>query len=105
MQERIEQHRAVTGGEQKAVAVRPLRIMGVITHKARPQHVSQRRATERQAGMARLGALYCVNRKRANRVDAKLVEFGRRVRDGRLCGRAHLPCSSFLAWIVSAQTL
>src|SRR5689334_16686014 len=73
MKERVDQHRAVTGGKQKAIAIFPLRIMRVMTQKARPQHVSHRRRAERQTGMARLGFLDGVECQGTNGVDAQLI--------------------------------
>src|SRR5690348_7675438 len=65
----------MTGGEQKSIAIFPLRVMRVVTQKARPKHVSHRRSAERQAGMARLGFLDRVECQGTNGVDAQLIEF------------------------------
>src|ERR1051325_10737940 len=73
MKERVDQHRAVTGGKQKAIAIFPLRIMRVMTQKARPENVSHRRRAERQTGMARLGFLDGVECQGTNGVDAQLI--------------------------------
>ncbi len=92
VQQRVEQHRAVAGGEQEAVAPLPLRVARVVAQEARPDDVGHRRGAERQARVARLGALDGVDGKRADRVDAELVEFGRGVSGRR--GRAHLSIPS-----------
>src|ERR1041385_3765156 len=88
MKERVDQHRAVTGGKQKAIAIFPLRIMRVMTQKARPENVSHRRRAERQTGMARLGFLDGVECQGTNGVDAQLIYWL------LLHRRAH----SFLCW-------
>src|SRR5436309_14486964 len=73
IEKRVEQHRAVTGTQEEAVAVRPTGILRVVAQEASPEQISQRRAAQRQASVPRLGLLHGVNRERANRVDAKLV--------------------------------
>ena len=52
IEQRVKQHATVTGGEQKAIAILPLRILRVVAHKAGPQDISHRRGAERQAGMS-----------------------------------------------------
>ena len=47
---------------------------GIVTQVALPQHVGHRRRAERQARVARVGLLHGVDRERADRVDAELVE-------------------------------
>ena len=38
MQETVEQHRAVPGGQYKAISVRPLGVRRIMLQEARPQH-------------------------------------------------------------------
>ena len=52
IEQRVKQHAPVTGGEQKAIAILPLRILRVVAHKAGPQDIGHRRGAERQAGMS-----------------------------------------------------
>lgn len=53
MQQRVEQHRAVTGGENEAVAVRPGWIGSVVFQELREQHGGRDIGrAHRQAGMA-----------------------------------------------------
>ncbi len=68
IQQRVEQHRAVTGGEHEAVAVRPCRIAGVEFQELREQDRGDIRGTHRQAGVARLRLLDGIHGERANRI-------------------------------------
>ena len=50
--------------EHEAVAVRPVRIGGVVAHVPREQHVRERRERHRRAGVSRLCLLHRVHRER-----------------------------------------
>src|SRR5256885_3052919 len=89
MKQRVEQHRAVTGGKEEAITVFPFGILGVMAKKASPQHISHRRRAKRQAGMSGLSLLHCVERKRTNGINAKLIEFSVNRGFSFLYGRAH----------------
>ena len=52
VQERVEQHRAVAGGQHEAVAVGPARIGGVVFQELREQHRGDVGGAHRQPGMA-----------------------------------------------------
>ena len=73
VQQRVEQHRAVPGGEHEAVAVRPRGVARIVAQEARPKHIGHRGGAHRHAGMAGLGSLDRVHGQRADRVDAQLV--------------------------------
>src|SRR6202035_116546 len=73
MQGGIEEHGGVAGGENEAIAILPERIGGVIAKKTLPQRIDHGSQTHGSAGMAGVGLLHGVDRKRANRVDAELV--------------------------------
>ena len=49
IEQRVEQHRAVAGGEHEAVAVEPMRILRIEAQMARPQRVRHRRRAHRHA--------------------------------------------------------
>ena len=83
---RIQQHRGVAAGQHEPVAVRPLRIAGVVAHHARIQDVGERRQRHRGPRMPRVGLLHPVHRQRADRVDAQLIESGGRLRGGHESG-------------------
>ncbi len=70
----IEQHRRVARREHEAVAIRPLRVGGVVLHDPRVEQVRGRREPERRARMPGVGSLDGVDRQGADRVDAQLVE-------------------------------
>ncbi len=79
MEQAVQQHRAVAGGQDKAVAVEPRRVRRVVLEKARPQHVRHGRGAQRQARMAAVGLLHGVDRKEAQGIYAQRVEFGSRL--------------------------
>ena len=78
VEQRVEQHRGVAGGEHEAVAVRPDRVGGVEAQEALPERVGDRRQRHRRPGMAGVRLLDRVDRQRADRVDAELVDLGGR---------------------------
>ena len=75
MQQGIQQHRAMSTGQNKTVTVKPFWIRGIVFEKTRPQHIRHRRRAERQTGMSAVGFLNRIHRKRADGVDGQLVEF------------------------------
>ena len=68
IQQRIQQHRAVAGRQDEAVAVRPFRIGGVEFQELREQHGGDVGRAHRQAGMAGIRLLDGIHRQRADRV-------------------------------------
>ncbi len=66
----VEQHRAVAGRQHEAIAVGPVGAARVEFHEALEQNRRDVGHTHRHAGMARLGSLDRVHRKRADRVGA-----------------------------------
>ena len=76
VQDRVEQHRAVAGAEDEAVAIGPRRIGRVVAHDAAVQDEGGGRHGHRQAGMAGVRLLDRVHREGADGVDAELVGIG-----------------------------
>jgi len=76
VQQRIEQHAAVTGGQHKAVAVEPLGVLGVVAKDLVPQRISHRGAPHRQAGVAGVALVDRVDRQEADAVDTERVDGG-----------------------------
>src|SRR5439155_14689866 len=74
MQQRIEEHRGVTGGKNEAVAIAPLRIGWIVAQKFGPQNEGHVGHAHRRAGMTRLRLLHGIDRQEADRVDAELFE-------------------------------
>ena len=68
--------------EDEAVAVGPVRVRRVVPHRARVEHVGERGEAHRRPGVTRVRLLHGVDRERADRVDAQLVE---RLRVGGRC--------------------
>ena len=74
VQQRVEQHAAVAGGEDEAVAVGPVGMGGVVLEVPGPEHVRHGRHAHRHARMARVGLLHGVDGQEADGVDAGLLE-------------------------------
>src|SRR5438093_580118 len=87
VQERVEQHRAVPGGEDEAIAVRPPGVGRVVGQEAGPEDVRHRRRPHRQAGMPGVGPLDRVSRQKPDGIDRQRIEGGRRHRGGGEQGR------------------
>ena len=68
IQQRIQQHRAVAGRQDEAVAVRPFRVGGVEFQELRKQHGGDVGRAHRQAGMAGFRLLDSIHRQRADRI-------------------------------------
>ena len=85
MEERVEQHRAVTGRQHETVAVRPRRIGGIEFQKTREQHRGHVGRAHRQAGVAGLGLFDGVHSQRANRIGEAAMSNAR----GRRRARSH----------------
>src|SRR5215510_4281783 len=69
MEHRPEQHRSMTIGKNKPIAVGPDRVLGIEAHDAVPYCIDQRRERHRRTRVSRLGLLHCVYRERANSID------------------------------------
>ena len=76
VQQRIDQHRSMPRGEHEPVAIRPMRVAGVELQIARPQHGRDIGHAHRHAGMARIGRLHSIHRKRADGVGEIGVGYG-----------------------------
>ena len=61
--------------EDEAITIGPDRILRIEAQYAIPDRVDQRRESHRRAGVSGFGLLHRVDRKRANGVDAQLIEF------------------------------
>src|SRR5487761_2768788 len=75
--QRIEQHGGMAGGQHEAVAVHPFRSGRVVAQITLPQRVGGWRGIHRRAGMTRLCLLDGIGREQADGVDGKLVDIGR----------------------------
>ena len=90
VEQRIEQHRAVTVGQHEAVAVGPVGARGIELEEAAEEHGRDVGEPQRHAGMAGAGLLHRIHRKGANGVrhvrvfDARCAPFSH-------CGRHGLP--------------
>jgi hypothetical protein len=73
MKERIEQHRAVTGGEDESIAVGPSRVGRIEFQEAGEQHGRNIGSAHRQAGMAGLGFFDRIHGQRPNGIGHPIV--------------------------------
>ena len=73
IEQAIEQHRSVTGRQDEAVAVRPVRILGIEFQEFREQNGCNVRGSHRHARMAGLGFLDGVHRQGADGIGHHLV--------------------------------
>jgi len=76
MQQAVQQHRTVTGRQDKAVPIEPLGMGWVVPEKLRPQHIGHGCRAHRQTGMAAIGFLDSVHRQETNCVDAQMIQLG-----------------------------
>ncbi len=68
MQQRVQQHRAVSVGEHEAVAIPPRRIRRIVLKEIAPQDFGDVGHAHRRARVARVRFLYGVHRQRADGV-------------------------------------
>src|SRR3984893_529338 len=74
MDEAVEQHRGMAARKDKAIAVEPMRVCGIIAQKSLPQHISGGRRIHRGTGVAGICLLHRVDRQHANGVDRQLID-------------------------------
>ncbi len=74
MEQRVEQHRAVTVGEHEAIAVDPGRGVGIDPEELGPHHDGDVGHAHGHAGMARVGFLDGVHRQALDGVDGELFD-------------------------------
>ena len=89
MQHRIDQHRAVAGGEHEAVAVGPRRVGRIELEEAREQDRGDVGGAHGQAGMAGFRLFDRIHGERADRIRHAIVHSAGRRRDsggGGFCG-------------------
>ena len=72
-QQTVEQHAAVPGREDEAIAVGPRRVPGIVPKMTRPQDVGHRGRTHRHTRMPGVCLLNRIDRQHPDRVDAELV--------------------------------
>src|SRR5262249_60651865 len=90
--------------EDEAIAIGPDRILRIEAQDAIPDRIDQWRERHRRAGGSGFGLLHRVDRKRANGVDAQLIEFRIRQMVHSSC-RAHGRLLSLLTFVSSDATL
>ena len=89
VEQRVEEHAGVPGGEDEAVAVEPVRPRRGVAEEPRPQHVGHGRRAHGRAGVAAVGLLDAVDGEGADGVDGQLLVDGRcRGGQGLLLGLA-----------------
>ena len=78
--------------QHEAVTVRPVRVAGIVTQKAVPQNVRNRRKSHRCTGVTGISLLHGIHRKRPDGVYAQLVKLGAFI--GLQCLAHQLPSCS-----------
>jgi hypothetical protein len=78
VEQRIDQHRAVTCRQHEPVAIRPTGIDGIELQEAREQHGCDVGGTHRQAGMARFRLLDRIHGQRSDGVRHAIMGRARR---------------------------
>ena len=76
VEERVQQHAGVAGGQHEPVAVGPVGVRGGVAQEPRPHHIRHRRGAHRGAGVPGVRLLDGVDRERPDGVDGELVEVG-----------------------------
>ena len=76
MEQAVEQHRTMTGGQYKTIPVGPIRILGVMSQELGPKHVSSIGHAHGHTGMAGIGLLHSINRQGPYSINTKLVKVG-----------------------------
>jgi len=74
VQQGVEQHGGVACGEDKAIAVGPVRVAGIVSQEPIPQDISHRSRSHRSARMPRSSFLNRIHRQKTNRVDAPSID-------------------------------
>jgi hypothetical protein len=77
VQQRVEQHRGVPGGQHEPVPIRPFGMRRRVAEEARPEHVRHRCRAHRGAWVPGICLLDGVHREGSDRVDREAVEVGR----------------------------
>ena len=70
MQQGIQQHAAMAGGQHKAVTVLPIRMLRIDDHMFAVKRIAHRRCPHHHTGMAAVGALNGISRYNANGIGA-----------------------------------
>ena len=83
MQHRVEQHRGMPSGQHEAIAVGPVRRLGIVVHHLVVEDVGHRRQGHRRAGMSALGRLDGVHGEGPDGVDRQLFQRSGRNGHGR----------------------
>jgi hypothetical protein len=74
VQQRIEQHGAMPGGEDETVAVEPVGVLGVVLQELGPQHVGDVGHAHGHARVAGIGLLHAIHDQGTDGVDGELLE-------------------------------
>ena len=102
VQQGVEQHRAVAGGEHEAIAVGPARLRGIVAQEPEPQRRSHLGGPHGHAGVSGVGLLDAVHREALDGVGNRLkgggVDRTGWQRSARHRGLRNTPCQRGLRW-------
>src|SRR5262245_13709156 len=102
-----EQHRCVTVGKHKAIAVGPDRVLWIELHDTVPERINQRGKRHWRAWMTGFRLLHGIHRKGADGVDTHLIEALFCKCLGELCNshtRLSAAPSRWAIWVSSSAT-
>ncbi len=66
----VQKHRAVSGGKDEPVPIRPTWFEGIVLHEPCPEHVGHGRSAHGQSGMTGVRFLNSIDGKKPNGIDA-----------------------------------
>ncbi len=73
VEQAVEQHGAVPGGQDKTIAIDPVRVLRVKLQELGPKRVSHSGGTHRHAGVAGIRILHGIGRQEPDRIDAQFL--------------------------------
>ena len=76
VEQRVQEHRGMAGGEHEPVAVRPVGILGGVAEVAGPEDERHRGGAHRRSGVPGVRLLHAIDGQRPDRGDRELLEGG-----------------------------
>jgi len=70
----VQQHRRVSGGQDETIAIEPARIRGIVAQVLRPESVGKRCERHRRARVSRVRFLNGIHSENSDRVDTEIFE-------------------------------
>jgi len=74
VEDAVQQHRRVSGGEDEAIAIEPGRVGGIVAQMLRPENVGKGCERHRRARVSRVRFLNGIHGENSDRVDTEIFE-------------------------------